>query len=142
MALESVMRIGQATGCIISILAAAATGCGTTTTSMGNDLALPADGGADLAPGNGGDGGPGRLPPTITMCPGANLPAPASGVCAVTAGDGAKLITGTILTPGEVLRGGQVLIDVGGRIACVGCDCSAMGAGATRIECPKGVVEL
>src|SRR5262249_33514613 len=52
-----------------------------------------------------------------------------------------KLITGTVLTPGEVLRGGQVVVDARGMITCVACDCSAVApAGATKITCPRGVI--
>src|SRR5436309_2336525 len=61
----------------------------------------------------------------ITLCPQANQPPLASGTCQITAGSEAKLITATLLTPGEVLRGGQLLVDASGKIACVGCDCSA-----------------
>ncbi len=96
------------------------------------------------------DGGaPDAAPPTspkITMCPAASLPALTGATCQVTlptaagADPNAKLITATILTPGEVLRGGQVLVDDSGKIACVGCDCSAQGAGATQIVCPTGVL--
>ena len=68
------------------------------------------------------------------------LPPLADGVCEVTAGSGSILITGDVLTPGEVFRGGQVLVDEGGMIACVGCDCSGPGAGATTVVCPDGVV--
>ena len=96
------------------------------------DLAMP-DGGTDGM--TGGDGGP-----KITMCPAAGRPAPASGTCSITAGSDAKLITATVLTPGEVLRGGQVLVGTDGKIACVGCDCSAQSAGATLIDCPMGVL--
>ncbi len=99
------------------------------------------------------DGGPdtgldGSVPqplfpePTITTCPGDSLPSLPSGVCEVTPGNAAKLITGDILTPGEVFRGGQVLVDATGMIACVGCDCSGEAAAtdATTIVCPDGVV--
>jgi len=112
----------------------------------------PVDGGADggvlpdgEVPDGGGDpdgGMPSELftPPTITTCPGDSLPAPAEGRCEVTDGSDAMLITGDILTPGEVLRGGQVLVGAGGTIECVGCDCSGMGAGATQVVCPDVVV--
>ena len=65
-----------------------------------------------------------------------------TGVCAVTSGSGAKLITGTVLTPGKVWRGGHVLVDDAGAIACTGCDCSAdpIASGATVIDCPGGVI--
>lgn len=96
---------------------------------------VPPDGGAD-----GGMDSPIFDPPVITMCPGDSLPPPASGRCEITAGGAAQLITGDILTPGEVFRGGQVLVDGSGTIQCVGCDCTAMGAGATEVVCPDVVV--
>jgi cytosine/adenosine deaminase-related metal-dependent hydrolase len=61
----------------------------------------------------------------------------------VTAGTSAQLITGgSVLVPGKVLHGGQVLVDESGVIQCVGCDCTAnaAAAGATTIACPSGVV--
>ncbi len=79
-------------------------------------------------------------PPVITTCPGDSLPPPASGRCEVTAGGDAMLITGDILTPGEVFRGGQVLVGADGRIACVACDCSGMASGATAVVCPDVAV--
>ncbi len=111
------------------------------------DRPSPVDGGGTdggmMEDGGGRDGGmPSSLftPPTITTCPGDSLPPPASGRCEVTPGGDATLITGDILTPGEVFRGGQVLVGADGRIACVGCDCAAMGAGATALVCPDVVV--
>jgi cytosine/adenosine deaminase-related metal-dependent hydrolase len=101
---------------------------------------------------DGGDAGPqpdtgprpdGGMPqPHVTICPGDSLPALASGVCETTAGDMGLLITADVLAPGEVFRGGQVLVDATGTIACVGCDCStsAGAATATRVVCPDGVV--
>ncbi|WP_437530792.1 lamin tail domain-containing protein [Sorangium sp. So ce726] len=62
----------------------------------------------------------------------------AQGACEVVAGAGATLIRGVVLAPGRVYRGGRVLVDERGAIACVGCDCEA--AGATEITCPTGVV--
>jgi cysteine-rich repeat protein len=85
--------------------------------------------------GSGGSGGP-----KITMCPHAGDAPLSSGTCQVTAGGAARLFTGTVLTPGEVLRGGQVLVDATGLIACVGCDCTANAAGATEVSCPTGVI--
>jgi cysteine-rich repeat protein len=61
-----------------------------------------------------------------------------SGVCDVTAGDGSKLIVGTVLTPGKVWRGGHVLVDATGAITCTGCNCPAPTA--TVIDCPGGVI--
>ena len=84
----------------------------------------------------------GNTPPRITMCPGAAAPSLASGTCAVTAGGAGTLITADVLTPGEVLRGGQVFVDGAGMIQCVGCDCTATAgaAAATRVVCPDGVL--
>jgi imidazolonepropionase-like amidohydrolase len=88
------------------------------------------------------DGGMSGRGPTITVCPGNALPSLAAGTCSVTAGTAGTLITGDVLTPGEVFRGGQVLVDAAGIIRCVGCDCSAAegAAAATRVVCPDGVV--
>jgi hypothetical protein len=53
------------------------------------------------------------------------------------------LLRGTVLQPDRVLRGGEVLIDGVGRIACADCDChsaTAGGAEATQVTCPDGVI--
>lgn len=120
----------------VGLLATTAIGCG----SNGNhnsdgghgDMMNVADGGTD----GGSDGGM----VTVTMCPAAGRAALASGTCQVTAGSAAKLITADVLLPGKVLRGGQVLVDDTGKISCVACDCSQMGAGATQVDCPTGVI--
>lgn len=86
-------------------------------------------------------GGGGEV--TIRNCPAADRPPLASGaICEATAGDGALLITADILTPNEVLVGGQVLVDAAGTIVCADCDCAgaAGAATATRLDCPDGVV--
>lgn len=85
---------------------------------------------------NGGNG------PTVIECAHASDPPLASGTCAVTAGSAAQLITGSVLVPGKVLHGGQVLVDDKGVIQCVDCDCTANAAaqGATTIACPTGVI--
>jgi cysteine-rich repeat protein len=76
------------------------------------------------------------------------LPLP-QGTCAVTAGGTAKLIVGTVLTPGTIYRGGQVLVDSKGGIVNVGCDCQkapdpsacdTIAKAATLITCPTGVI--
>lgn len=87
-----------------------------------------------------GDGCEGdcTLPLIEVVCK--ELPPISSGTCAVTAGDGNRLVVGTVLTPGMIFRGGEVLVDATGQISCVGCDCSGDSAGATRIECPTGVI--
>ena len=77
---------------------------------------------------------------STVLCPHATDPPLASGTCAVTAGGPGLLLTGTILTPGGVLRGGQVAVDATGVITCVGCDCTAMSMGFTTVDCPTGVI--
>ncbi|MBI4950526.1 MAG: lamin tail domain-containing protein [Myxococcales bacterium] len=83
---------------------------------------------------------------TVVVCQDlAPLP---SGACAVTAGDGGRLIVGTVLAPNTIYRGGQVVVDTSGRITFVGCKadcdadpaCAALAASATAITCPAGVV--
>ncbi|HVY45680.1 MAG TPA: DUF4215 domain-containing protein, partial [Minicystis sp.] len=76
--------------------------------------------------------------PTEVICQ--NLQPLQSGTCAVSAGDGNELIVGDVLTPGKIYRGGQVLVDTTGNIACVGCQCDAMAPGATKVTCPEGIV--
>lgn len=78
--------------------------------------------------------------PRVTTCPGDAMPSLPSGACQVMTGGPGLLITGDILVPGEVLRGGQVAVNAMGQITCAACDCSAMAAGATQILCPDGVV--
>ncbi|HEY2743122.1 MAG TPA: amidohydrolase family protein, partial [Polyangia bacterium] len=82
--------------------------------------------------------------PVVVECAHASDPPLASGVCAVTAGStSAELITGgSVLVPGKIFHGGQVLVDASGVIQCVDCDCTgnAAAAGAATIACPTGVV--
>ncbi len=67
--------------------------------------------------------------------------APLAGATCEVSGTGAeRLIIGDVLTPNTILRGGQVLVDGAGMIACVGCDCAAMASAPTAITCPTGVV--
>ncbi|MFI5289082.1 MAG: amidohydrolase family protein, partial [Polyangia bacterium] len=114
----------------LGLLATAAIGCGSSA-NHNSDM------GGDMMPGS--DGGSGGMV-TVVMCPAAGRAALPSGTCQVTAGSNAKLITADVLLPGKELKGGQVLVDDTGKIACVDCDCSQMGAGATQIDCPTGVV--
>ena len=62
--------------------------------------------------------------------------------CKVTAGNGAKLIKGNILSGDKVYTDGEVLIGEDGFIVCVGDDCSNEEAanGATVIDCPGATV--
>jgi len=78
-------------------------------------------------------------PQVITCAVLAPLP---TATCQATAGDAGLLVTGTVLVPGTIYRGGQVAVGAAGTITCVGCDCSAApgAATATRLTCPTGVV--
>jgi cysteine-rich repeat protein len=131
-------------------------GCGPSSQN-GNDMGGPRCGDGivqageecddgNLAPGDGCENDctmtPSTMPtgPKITMCPRASDPPLASGTCQVTAGSTSRLFTATVLTPGEVFRGGQVLVDGTGHITCVGCDCNTMGSDATKVDCPTGVI--
>ena len=60
--------------------------------------------------------------------------------CDIAAGSAQLLVKGTVLAPHTILRGGQVLVDAGGVISCVGCDCAAQAPGATTLTCGGGVV--
>ncbi|HEY3449918.1 MAG TPA: amidohydrolase family protein [Myxococcales bacterium] len=89
-------------------------------------------------PGN-PDGGvpPGQI--EVRTC-NESLPTPPNGqICDTVAGDAKILLTGTVLVPGVVYRGGQVLVE-NGKITCVDCDCSGQASGATKITCPEAVV--
>ncbi len=77
----------------------------------------------------------------ITEC--GALPAPAEGTCELTTpGTSGVILRGTVLAPGEVLRGGSVLFSEAGVIQCVSCDCSgeAAAADAAVITCADGVI--
>ncbi len=63
-----------------------------------------------------------------------------SGTCEVVAGNDLTLIVGDILGPHTVFVGGEVLVDAGGQITCVGCGCNVQADGATEIRCPRAVV--
>ncbi len=152
--MRSSFRLSLASLLAVSVVAVGVIGCGPTPPRL--DAGTPID--AFIAPGTDADldagapvdafrpdrpdSGVPSMGPTITVCPGDSLPSLPSGACEATAGDGNLLITADVLTPGEVFRGGQVLVDTMGAIACVGCDCStsAGASGATRISCPDGVL--
>ena len=74
---------------------------------------------------------------------GSTLAQPGPGAtCVVTAGTSGTLLRGRVISPSDLLVGGEVLLDAAGVIACAACDCSATPgyAAATRIECPNGVI--
>ncbi len=84
---------------------------------------------------------PDAMPPdgpqtTEVVCE--ELPPISSGTCEVTPGGATTLLKGIVLTPATLYRGGQVAIDAGGQITCVGCDCAA--GGETVVTCPDGAI--
>lgn len=97
------------------------------------------------------DGGAGDLGvppwPAVTIVECGALPAPPAGErCAVQpAAGGSKsiLLRGAVLLPDQVLRGGEVLIDETGAIACVSCDCHSRepaAATAAQVTCKDGAI--
>jgi cytosine/adenosine deaminase-related metal-dependent hydrolase len=87
---------------------------------------------------------PNRNPqPKVVECSRPALTAPSSGTCAVTkSGAGSIIYRGTVLTPNEVLRRGEVVVDDEGIILCAACDCSASAgyAAASLVTCADGVI--
>ena len=82
--------------------------------------------------------------PKVTECSRPALPATGGGTCAVTKTGtvpGRVVVQGTVLGPEETFHRGEIMID-GGRLTCVGCDCSAQAgfAEASVITCPDGVI--
>ena len=74
--------------------------------------------------------------PHETIC---STPAPLpSGTCEVAGSGSDTLLVGTVLAPDHIYRGGQVLIDSGGDILCVGCDCD--NGSARLVTCPTAVI--
>ncbi len=62
------------------------------------------------------------------------------GACTVVPGTGTgTLLVGTVLQPGRILKGGQVLIDATGAITCAACDCLT-GAAPTALLCGDNVI--
>ncbi|MGI5864684.1 MAG: lamin tail domain-containing protein, partial [Myxococcales bacterium] len=95
----------------------------------------------NAVPGDGCEPNCKRTPAETEIVTCAELPATTNGrICELTEGSGKTLLKGDILTPGRVYRGGQVLIDEQGKIACVDCDCSGQASGATVVSCPEAVV--
>jgi cytosine/adenosine deaminase-related metal-dependent hydrolase len=107
----------------------------------GDDDPQPS-GGAGGTGATGGEGGTGADGPDfiVEVCEGAPTASPGAAVCEVQSGDARILVVGDVLTPGTVYEAGAVLLDQGGAIACVGCDCFAEAAGATAVVCPDAVV--
>ena len=113
----------------------------------GPDVEVPDDvpslpDGTDGGPGPDTDAGGGPVDPPFTVVTCGALDAPAEGTCDVDEGSAHLLLRGTVLTPDEVLVGGEVLVAPGGCILCAACDCSdAPGAAeATVITCADGVI--
>lgn len=68
-----------------------------------------------------------------------SAPAPANGLCTITAGSKDVLIQANILLPDGFLENGQVVVS-GDKIVCVGCNCETQHSGATKLVCPKAVL--
>jgi len=77
----------------------------------------------------------------VTEC-GTELQPPGSGTCSVEGSGDGYVIRGIVLAPEDSLRGGEVFVDAGGRIACVDCDCSGTPGydEATVVTCADGVI--
>jgi cytosine/adenosine deaminase-related metal-dependent hydrolase len=122
-----------------------APGCGSPSTE-------PVDGGPhadrevvpDAGPLPDGEVPDGGIGGEVVECePAGSRPPLASGaICEATPGDQGLLIIADVLAAGEVLAGGQVLVDPDGTITCVACDCSGTpgAATATKLDCPDGVL--
>lgn len=88
----------------------------------------------------GGDGCENDCTPSqiaTVQCPAAALH-PVSSACDVLPGaaNAGTLIIGTVLQPGRVLKGGQVLVNSAGVITCAACDClSGAAAKPTTLLC-------
>ena len=81
--------------------------------------------------------------PKVVECARAPLTAPATGTCEVTrSGTSGKVLQGTVLAPDQLLHRGEILVDDGGQILCVACDCAANPAyaAASVITCANGVI--
>ena len=123
--------------CLLTSTLVAAAACGDDPNQQPTGGGGPGgNGGAGAEGGMGGSGGDDF---TIVTCEGAPTATPAD-TCEVTAGDGRILIVGEVLTPGTVYENGGVLLDAGGAISCVGCECFDQAAGATAVVCPDAVV--
>jgi len=90
--------------------------------------------GDNLKP-SGPDVGGAGAGPVEKVC--AVLPTSAT-TCSVTAGGPVTLLKGNVLTASVMYRGGQVAVDAGGKISCVGCDCAV--GGETTITCPDASI--
>ncbi|MEO6953292.1 MAG: amidohydrolase family protein [Polyangia bacterium] len=114
---------------------------GNTTSGDGCSATCKTEGNGNNDGGTDGFQPPGDMGPGVEIKVCQTLPPLTDGTtCTMTAGGASTLITGDILTPTQILKGGQVLIDQSGKIACVDCDCSAMATGASTLVCPQGVV--
>ncbi|MBI5482058.1 MAG: amidohydrolase family protein [Deltaproteobacteria bacterium] len=119
--------------------------CMTLAAGCGDDSQQIPDGGTPdgfVPDGGTGDGPRPDSGPSVTECQNPTLVPPATGTCSVTAGSSSLLLRGTVLAPTGVLENGTVLVGADGTIACAACDCSGAAdyAGATLVECAKGVI--
>jgi hypothetical protein len=76
--------------------------------------------------------------PAVLTCDG-YAPAPLGTGCTVVEGaTPGVVVRGLVLGDGTYWRGGSVVVDPSGAIACVGCDCDA--GGRTVVDCPSSAV--
>lgn len=127
---------------LIVVASLAVAGCGGDEAAPNVDGGTLPDGSSQSDGGTQGDGGTIIDGIRITECAAHPLPAPASGACEVEAGTSGTLLIGDVLTPGEIFRAGQVLVDGAGTIQCVGCGCTSRpeSQDATRVTCARGVI--
>lgn len=113
-------------------------GSGTGATGAGGQ------GGGGAAGGGGASGGAGGSPTGYQeiVCPEPLTPAPGVTCEVDSVGSAGLMLRGTVLAPETLYRGGQVLINSAGTIACVGCECGDWpGAdSASVVTCESGVI--
>lgn len=121
--------------CTVSITADAGNVCGD---GVKGGSELCDDGNADNTDGCRADCTPTTV--TTVVCPAASQTVPA-GTCSVVPGSASTLLVGTVLQPGRVLKGGQVLVDATGVITCAACDCvTGQAAQPTTLLCGDSVI--
>jgi cytosine/adenosine deaminase-related metal-dependent hydrolase len=127
---------------LLLVAACGGSGGGGSTDAGPTDIAtdIPTDGDTDAGPTDiATDGDVVPEPDVILEGCERTIEAPEVGVCTVSAGDDRLLLEGDLVLLDGILERGQLLIE-GDTIVCVGCDCEAAGAGATRISCANGVI--
>jgi hypothetical protein len=124
--------------CILVTTGIAFAACASTDDQPGD---TPTNDGGPGGDGEPGDGGPPGVVEETCPAIAPKSPPGADDVCAVEKGTGGSVLyVGEVLRPGKITANGQVLVDESGTITCVGCDCAAKAANATKVICPDAVV--